>query len=111
VCRQLSSDGDWAQSVELRMRCDERFVDRTSHLGFVVAKAETNRKLVEAGRGAWFGAFLDGQLVSQMGLLAPASHASSRSRRTRVSDVEALRDHSCTTPAVTGSRFSEFRHW
>jgi ribosomal protein S18 acetylase RimI-like enzyme len=70
VCRRLQSDDDWAESIELRMRCDDRFVDRESHRKFVVAKTETNRDLVEAGRGAWFGAFLDGHLVSQMGLFS-----------------------------------------
>ena len=70
VCRRLHTDYDWAQSVEVRMRCDDRFVDRASHRSFVVAKAETNRKLAEADRGAWFGAFLDGRLVSQMGIVS-----------------------------------------
>ncbi len=70
VCRRLASDEDWGQSVQLRMRCDDDFVDRASHRSFVVAKAETNRRLVESGGGAWFGAFLDGHLVSQMGLLS-----------------------------------------
>ena len=72
-CRRLSSDDDWAQSIELRMRCDDRFLDQASHRSFVVAKAETNRELVESGKGAWFGALLGGRLVSQMGLLSAGS--------------------------------------
>jgi predicted GNAT family acetyltransferase len=31
------------------------------------------RALVEAGHGAWFGAFLDGTLVSQLGLITSES--------------------------------------
>jgi predicted GNAT family acetyltransferase len=37
---------------------------------FAIRKVETNRGLVAAGHGSWFGAFLDGRLVSQMGLFA-----------------------------------------
>jgi ribosomal protein S18 acetylase RimI-like enzyme len=69
--RPFSSDDDWAQSVELRMTCDERFVD-ASHRRFVVAKTATARQLVETGAGGWFGAFLHGRLVSQMGLFSAA---------------------------------------
>ena len=43
--------------------------DVESHRKFVVAKAETSRQLSEAGHGAWFGAFLDGELRSTMGLV------------------------------------------
>lgn len=68
--RLLRSDADWAQSVELRIRCDDDLAQLTRHRRFVTAKAETNRRLVETGHGAWFGAFLDGLLVAQMGLLS-----------------------------------------
>lgn len=72
-CRQLRSDEDWSQSIELRMRCrDDSQEDPGSYRRFATAKAWTNRELVATGHGAWFGAFLDGRLVSQMGLLAAA---------------------------------------
>jgi len=67
--RPFESDDDWAQSVELRMRCDERFVD-ASHRSFVVAKTATCRRLVNSGAGGWFGAFSAGRLVSQIGLFS-----------------------------------------
>jgi ribosomal protein S18 acetylase RimI-like enzyme len=71
VYRQLHSDEDWAQSVELRIRCNDQGLEPIADYGgYVTAKAQTNRALVDAGHGGWFGAFLDGRLVSQMGLLS-----------------------------------------
>ena len=73
VCRPLSSSDDWVQSVELRVRCNELQVDAADYRRFVTAKVAANRRLVEAGHGGWFGAFVDGQLVSQMGLFSAGS--------------------------------------
>lgn len=72
VYRALRSDEDWAQSVELRMRmrCNDRTLEPMAYRRYVTAKARTNRRLVEAGRGRWFGAFVAARLASQMGLLA-----------------------------------------
>ncbi len=70
VYRQLVSDEDWGQSIELRMRCKEVELEGTSHRRYVTAQAHTNRALIEGGRGGWFGAFLDERLVAQMGLIA-----------------------------------------
>jgi ribosomal protein S18 acetylase RimI-like enzyme len=72
VYRRLISDDDWRQSVDLELRADEDRGDATSH-AFVEAKAATNRQLSEAGHGGWFGAFLDGRLVAQMGLFRASS--------------------------------------
>jgi ribosomal protein S18 acetylase RimI-like enzyme len=66
--RRLTSDEDWAQLVELDLVCDEEDYDREQHLPFVKARARTGRQLTDAGHGAWFGGFLDGRLVSSMGL-------------------------------------------
>lgn len=68
--RPLRSDEDWHQSVELRVLCVDPGLDPVSYRDFAAAKVRTNRQLVEAGHGEWFGAFLDGRLVCQMGLFA-----------------------------------------
>ena len=68
--RPLQSDEDWQQSVELRVLCVDPELDPVSYRDFAAAKVRTNRQLVEAGHGKWFGAFLDGRLVCQMGLFA-----------------------------------------
>jgi ribosomal protein S18 acetylase RimI-like enzyme len=68
--RKLSSDDDWAQSVDLRMACNDEDERGADELEFVTRRAATNRSLTEAGHGGWFGAFVDGRLLSQMGLVA-----------------------------------------
>ena len=63
------SDEDWTQSVELRLRCEDRDLEPESFRRFAEAKASTNRRLCEGGLGSWFGSFEGGVLVCQMGLL------------------------------------------
>lgn len=67
--RPLTSDDDWAQSLALGVRMDEGSYEPVGHRRFVQAKTATSRRLVEAGHGKWFGAFLDGRLVAQLGLV------------------------------------------
>ena len=62
--RPLTTDDDWAQQVDLSMSGDEPGRDEE----FCTRKAAADRGLVEGGHGRWYGAFLDGRLVSSMGL-------------------------------------------
>lgn len=66
--RPLTSDEDWRQSVDLRVLCRDPELEPTSYRTFATAKVKSNRQLVEDGHGRWYGALLDGRLVSQMGL-------------------------------------------
>jgi ribosomal protein S18 acetylase RimI-like enzyme len=69
--RAFQSEDDWLQSVELRIACDSH--DRSvSQREFVTRRARSNRALVAAGHGGWFGAFLGETLVAQMGLVTAA---------------------------------------
>jgi len=69
--RAFTSDEDWVQSIELRIACDN--LDQSvGHHEFVRRRANSNRALVAAGHGRWFGAFLGHTLVAQMGLVAAA---------------------------------------
>ena len=70
VYRTLTSDEDWAQSVALRVACNDRSLEPTGYLDFAERRAQTNRTLTVDGRAAWFGAFLDGRLLSQLGVVA-----------------------------------------
>jgi ribosomal protein S18 acetylase RimI-like enzyme len=66
--RRLESDDDWAQCLELRIACND--TDEVGYEQFAARKVATERAGAEAGHGGWFGAFLDGRLVAQMGLFA-----------------------------------------
>ncbi len=62
--RQLASDDDWAQQIELT-----RVGETTGYdLPFVTARAAAERRLAQDGRGAWWGAFDGDRLLSSMGL-------------------------------------------
>jgi len=68
-CRAFRSDDDWAQSIEVQLRSYDDGTPAGLQREFVTARIASNRRLVEAGHGAWFGAFLDGRLVAQLGLV------------------------------------------
>ena len=63
----LQSDEDWAQCLQLRIACKDNGQDGDAQ--FASRRRRTERAITEAGHGGWFGAFLDGRLVAQMGLL------------------------------------------
>ncbi len=65
--RPFSSEDDWAQSVTLTLACHGG--SEENYLEFVTRRAASNRDIVTDGHGAWFGAFVDGRLVTQMGLV------------------------------------------
>ena len=68
VYRRLVSDDDWEQCLRLRIETDDS--GEAGYPIFAARKVATERATVEAGHGAWFGAFVDGRLAAQMGLLA-----------------------------------------
>ena len=63
--RPLTTDADWEQQVELDLAGED---PGTHSLEFVTARAQAERRLVDAGDGAWWGAFEDGRLSASMGL-------------------------------------------
>jgi len=62
--RRLESDADWRQSVGLSMRCFEPGEPGD----YVRRRTAARRRVTQAGRGAWFGAFAGGRLLAQLGL-------------------------------------------
>jgi ribosomal protein S18 acetylase RimI-like enzyme len=67
MCRPLAGDGDWKQADTLTFACDTRS-DEPEHRLFLTARQREARALCEAGHGAWFGAFVDGQMRSGCGI-------------------------------------------
>lgn len=64
--RPLRMDEDWHQITRLRLASGEDAVLED----FAAAKTEEFRALVAAGHGAWFGAFVDGQMRCGAGLFS-----------------------------------------
>ncbi len=69
--RALAGDSDWRQAAELRTVVNEG--EPGSEPAFLQARIRAERGLTEAGHGTWLGAFLDGQLVAQLGLVSNGS--------------------------------------
>jgi len=68
IYRPLVSEDDWAQSVDVRCACNDMGLEPVSYRAYVSDKTASNRRLMAAGHGQWFGAFVDGRLACQMGL-------------------------------------------
>lgn len=70
VLRELAGDDDWQQSAQLRAVCDGEEGSSPPVPAFITARDAARRSLAGTGHGAWFGAFLDGQLASQLGVFS-----------------------------------------
>lgn len=65
--RELSGDVDWRRAAELRAIVNAG--EPGGDPDFIQARAAAERALTEAGHGSWFGAFVAGELVAQLGLI------------------------------------------
>jgi ribosomal protein S18 acetylase RimI-like enzyme len=64
--RTLAGDDDWAQQVELSLAGEsDAHIDRE----FSSRKDASYRRMVEAGHGHWWGAFVDGVLAASLGII------------------------------------------
>ena len=66
--RALESEDDWRQATENQIRCREQGHDEAGYRVFKEAEMRRYRTMALAGHGAWFGAFLDGALVADLGI-------------------------------------------
>ena len=68
VLRPLASDRDWDQRVALGIACHG--AERGPAYGdFARRRAAAERRLVDSGRGAWFGAFAGKRMVAGLGIV------------------------------------------
>jgi len=65
--RVLSGDDDWRQAAELRAVLSEG--EPGAEPTFLRARIAAERGLTEAGHGWWFGAFIEGRLLAQLGVI------------------------------------------
>ncbi|ULH16716.1 GNAT family N-acetyltransferase [Deinococcus sp. KNUC1210] len=65
--RPLHSDADWQQALTLRLVTNDT-LEPVAYQRFARRRLTLLREQAEAGLGAWFGAFLNGQMVAGMGL-------------------------------------------
>lgn len=66
-CRRLAGSEDWAQAALLQRACYGD-PDSPEQAEFRDRSLAESRTVVESGNGAWFGAFVEGRLVSALGI-------------------------------------------
>ena len=71
VYRALAGDDDWRQAALLRAAVNAG--EPGGDPDFLTARIATERAVTEAEHGCWFGAFVDGDLVAQLGLITDGS--------------------------------------
>lgn len=71
VIRPLESDGDWRQAVELRAAVSAGGPGDDPR--FIAGRVAAERALAQAGHATWSGAFLDGTLAAQLGIVSSGS--------------------------------------
>ncbi|MDV3222687.1 GNAT family N-acetyltransferase [Intrasporangium sp.] len=72
--RAFSTDDDWEQSARLSAEDDDSS-DPEARLTFERRRALAERSQAQSGRGRWFGAFVDGQLVARAGIVLLGARA------------------------------------
>lgn len=101
--RRLTTDADWAQRLALSQRL---FGDGSAlpYSEFARRRVEAERSLADSGRGAWLGAFEEGQMVSGLGIFAAGGGAA------RFQSVETHPEHRrrglATTLVYEASRYA-----
>ena len=68
VIRPLSSDEEWALVLDKRRKPDPDGPDDEGYARFMERLLARYRRMSEAGRGHWYGAFMGGDLVADLGL-------------------------------------------
>jgi GNAT superfamily N-acetyltransferase len=65
--RSVITDADWQQALELRYAMDDDHSEQ--HQTFGAKRLADLRALTENGHGTWYGAFVDGRLRSNLGVV------------------------------------------
>jgi len=66
--RPLTTDGEWAQALENQVACHAAEFALPAYRVFKERQMGEYRRMAAAGLGAWFGAFLEGRMVADLGV-------------------------------------------
>ena len=66
--RALETEADFAAHIDLHALCRDPDEAEGGYRAFFERKTASYREMIGAGLGRWFGAFLDGQLVGDLGV-------------------------------------------
>ncbi|MCP4197652.1 MAG: GNAT family N-acetyltransferase [Proteobacteria bacterium] len=66
--RALKTESDWEQAIENQVVCKGSEFEESEYRTFCKQQMDRYRNMVASGLGDWFGAFVNQQLVADMGL-------------------------------------------
>ena len=66
--RALKIDSDWAQALDIQVACSGPEFEEAGYREYRQKQMDRYRKMAASGLGDWFGAFVDQQLVADLGL-------------------------------------------
>ena len=66
--RIITTESEWELVFENQIRCREQHFDEESYRQFLKPKFSNYKKMIELKKGFWFGAFLNDELVGDLGL-------------------------------------------
>lgn len=66
--RPLSSNAEWAEAVDVHVAVSAEEFSGSGIRPFKALQLARYRRMAEAGRGVWMGAFLDGRMVAGLGV-------------------------------------------
>jgi len=92
--RRLGTEDEWHQALENQIRCRDPEHDEPGYRTFKEAEMARYRRMAEAGLGGWFGAFVGGRLVADLGLYRSGEVG-------RYQTVETHPEHRCRGYAGT----------
>ena len=73
--RPLVSDEDWSLALELQVMTREDRWDEASYRSFKEVAVRRYRRMCNAGKGYWYGAFLGGTLAANLGVFVEGTLA------------------------------------
>ncbi len=68
MVRPFNSQKDWNESLEMHLLMHEKEYGKESYRSYRIAKDRRYQKMIAMGLGQWFGAFLNGKLVGDLGI-------------------------------------------
>jgi GNAT superfamily N-acetyltransferase len=80
--RPLASDGEWSEALELGVLCRDPRYGEDGYRKYLAPKLASYRRMQESGLGCWFGVFLAGRMVADLGLFADGEVARYQSVKT-----------------------------
>lgn len=80
--RPLASDAEWQEAVALGVLCRDPRNSERGYAEYLTPKMASYRRMQELGMGSWFGAFLDGRLVADLGVFRQGEIARYQSVKT-----------------------------